>query len=465
MEVPMLDCYTTQLPDLLVIPIKLFVKEHFQQWLSGQAGLIQRWVNHTGYEAKPGSICLIPNSEGGIQEVLYGFNEHDFNSLRELPNLLPPNVYEFLATPSFGNQTQEWSLASILWGLGCYQFDRYSEQVSRKPKLLLSHSVDNQFLNHLMTSLWQVCDWINTPAEDMGPAELADVVVTIGKKFNSKISILRGDQLLKKGYPAVHAVGRSSSREPHFVDLRWGKDNAPKLTLVGKGICFDSGGLDLKTADGMRLMKKDMAGAAHALGLAQLIMMQELPFYIRLLIPAADNVVSGSSYRPGDIINTRAGKRVEIGNTDAEGRLVLCDALAEGVKENPAYLIDFSTLTGAAKVALGPNIPALFCNHDVIANRMLEAATRVKDPLWRMPLYQPYCDYLKSGIADLCNASKYPYGGAITAALFLQAFVPNHIPWAHIDMAAWNLVTGLGRPDSAEVMALRAVYEFLAMDV
>jgi leucyl aminopeptidase len=256
-------------------------------------------------------------------------------------------------------------------------------------------------------------------------------------------------------------VGRASTHAPRLVDLQWGDAANPKLTLVGKGVCFDTGGLDLKPSSNMRLMKKDMGGAAHAIGLAQLVMCADLPVRLRLLVPAVDNAVSGSAYRPGDVLMTRKGLSVEIDNTDAEGRVVLCDALAEGAAEQPDLMIDFATLTGAARVALGTDVPALFCNEDEVAEGLMRASQGARDPIWRLPLYARYKALLKSEIADLANSAAKPFGGAITAALFLEAFVPPAVPWAHFDIMAWNLSSRPGRPVGGEAMGLRAVFEYL----
>jgi leucyl aminopeptidase len=295
----------------------------------------------------------------------------------------------------------------------------------------------------------------------MGPAELAEAARGVARRFGGKVTVTVGEQLLKKNYPAIHAVGRAASRAPRLIDLRWQGPNAakgPRITLVGKGVCFDSGGLDLKPASGMLLMKKDMGGAAHALGLAQWIMAAKLPVRLRLLIPAVENAVSGDAFRPGDVIATRKGLTVEIGNTDAEGRLVLCDALAEAVTESPDMLLDFATLTGAARVALGPDLPAMFCNDDKLAGLILRHGVAEGDPVWRLPLFKGYRQGLESKVADLNNISNSPYGGAITAALFLENFVSPGTRWAHFDVMAWNVATRPGRPEGGEAMGLRAVY-------
>ena len=271
-----------------------------------------------------------------------------------------------------------------------------------------------------------------------------------------------GDDLLTANLPTIHAVGRASTNAPRLIDLRWGKDNDPRVTLIGKGVCFDSGGLDIKPSTGMRYMKQDMGGAAHVLGIARLVMSQKLPVRLRVLVPAVENAIAGNAFRPGDIIRSRKGTTIEIDNTDAEGRLVLCDALALACETDPGLIIDFATLTGAARTALGTDVPALFCNDDALADDLVDAARRVADPIWRMPLHQPYRKMLDSRVADVANSSGLPYAGAITAALFLEAFVTPGTPWAHFDLMAWNLSTGPGRPEGGEAMGLRAVYAHLA---
>ena len=296
----------------------------------------------------------------------------------------------------------------------------------------------------------------------MGPAELAVAAEQLAGAFGADLRTVVGDDLLLYHYPAIHAVGRASSRPPRLIDLRWGSADAPKVTIVGKGVCFDTGGLDLKPSAGMRLMKKDMGGAAHALGLARMVMAAGLPVQLRVLIPAVDNAVSGNAFRPLDVVQMRKGLNVEIGNTDAEGRLVLADALADAVDERPALLIDFATLTGSARVALGAELPALFSNDDALANALVAAGNREADPMWRLPLWQPYAKQLNSPVADLNNIGENNFAGAILAALFLERFVDSEVPWAHIDLYAWNPSARPGRPKGGEAMTLRAAFAVIA---
>jgi leucyl aminopeptidase len=295
----------------------------------------------------------------------------------------------------------------------------------------------------------------------MGPADLSSAAKKLAAEYKAKFSEIVGDDLLKQNYPAIHAVGRASTNPPRLIDITWGNKKHPKLTLVGKGVCFDTGGLDIKPAAGMLGMKKDMGGAAHVLGLASLIMHAKLPVRLRVLIPAVENVISGNAYKPGDVINTRKGLTVEIGNTDAEGRVILADALFEASSEKPELILDFATLTGAARVAMGTDISALFTNDNHLANELINLGEKLLDPIWRMPLYTPYRKLIESPIADLNNAPLSLYGGAITAALFLKEFVGNNISWAHFDIMAWNASSSSAHPEGAEAMAIRAVFEYL----
>jgi leucyl aminopeptidase len=294
------------------------------------------------------------------------------------------------------------------------------------------------------------------------PEDLSRVSEQLANEYHASIKHLIGDELLENNYPTIHAVGRASIHQPRLIDLTWGQPDAPKITLVGKGVCFDSGGLDLKPSNAMRLMKKDMGGAAHVLGLAKLIMALNLPVRLRVLIPAVENAVSSNAFRPGDVLTTRQGITVEVDNTDAEGRLVLCDALTEADSENPEMIIDFATLTGACRVALGTELPGFFCNDQTLAQALQQSGDKVQDLVWQLPLHSPYQDMLKSDIADTLNSAPSPFGGAITAALYLQLFVSKNTPWVHFDVMAWNNRKLPGRPIGGEAFGIRAVYELLA---
>ena len=306
-----------------------------------------------------------------------------------------------------------------------------------------------------------VRDLINTPAGDMGPAELAAAVRRISDAGGAEVKEIKGAALRRRGYPTIHAVGRASANAPRLIDLRWGRASAPRVTLVGKGVCFDSGGLDIKSAQGMLRMKKDMGGAAHVLGLAQMIMSAELDVRLRVLIPAVENSISGNALRPLDVVKTRSGITVEVGNTDAEGRLILCDALTEAETERPDLLIDCATLTGAARIALGGELPAFFCNDDALAEELSNAGGTVSDPLWRLPLWRAYRRMLDSKTADINNVSEGGMAGAITAALYLEEFVDRTTPWIHLDIMAWNLTARPGRPVGGEAQGMRALYALI----
>lgn len=460
----MLDCFAYDREQQTIPIISFYQQDLFLRWLEQQEQRSQQWIKANGFNVKPGSICLIPDANGNLHTILFGVTSlDDFWAFGDLPNRLPPGNYYLEQSQSHLSQDQ-LQLALIAWALGSYRFSAYRQQEIPQAKILIQ-DMDQKLLQDLVAALYSVRDLINIPTEDLGPAELAEKVVNLANEFGAKISLIEGDDLLHAGYPAIHAVGRASTRPPRLIDLKWGQPTAKKLTLVGKGVCFDSGGLNIKDAANMRLMKKDMAGAAHALGLARLIMAQNLPFQLRVLIPAVENSIAGNSYRPGDVIATRAGIKVEISNTDAEGRVVLCDALTEAVSDEPSFIMDFSSLTGAARVALGPQIPVFFCNHGEKASQILLASAKVKDPIWQLPLYQPYREYLKSDIADIANSSKEPFAGAITAALYLQTFVPDRIPWIHFDFSAWNYSPSPGRPVGGEAMALRAMFEYLRESV
>lgn len=440
------------------VPITLMTAEQLDGWLERQSKAVSAWVKSTGFTAKPDSICLLPAANGPLEGVLAGHDPAEGPwACAGLPMSLPEGSYRIEPEPAAELAGQ----LALGWALGCYAFTRYRKSERRPATLVWPKAADRAAVEGAASGIALVRDLINTPAGDMGPAELSDAAKDLAQAHKARLSVTLGDQLLKKNYPAVHAVGRASSRAPRLIDLRWG-DKGPRVTLVGKGVCFDSGGLDLKSAAGMLLMKKDMGGAAHVLGLSHMIMAAGLPLRLRVLVPAVENAVSGDAFRPLDVLQTRKGLTVEVGNTDAEGRLILCDALAEADREKPDLLIDFATLTGAARVALGTELPAMFCNDDRLADLLLAQGTALHDPLWRMPLHRPYRQMLDSKVADINNISDGAYGGAITAALFLAEFVTAETPWIHIDLMAWNLKPRPGRPVGGEAMGLRAVYAVIA---
>lgn len=443
-----------------IITVKVIQSHRFTSWFQEQSHSTKQWIETTGFIANPMSLCIQPSANHHIEEVFFGINQ-DLLEISALPRQLPRGNYQLDISATDFNDKNDLFLTVLAWAFAYYQFNRYKTFPKILAKLVLPKHIDSAFIENVVESIFLARDLINTPAAEMMPEQLAEAVKKVAKEQRAKITIINKQKEIEKKFPCLYAVGKGSVHTPCFIDLNWGHSHHPKVTLVGKGICYDTGGLDIKSSDNMLLMKKDMAGAAHALGLAQLIMQEQLPVRLRLLIPAAENAVSGNSYHPGDVIRTSSGLSVEIYNTDAEGRLVLCDALAEASKEKPNQLIDFSTLTGAARVALGPDLPAFFCNHESMAAGIINASQETRDPVWRLPLYQPYRNYLKSPIADLMNASKYPFAGSIVAALYLESFIDKNIPWAHFDLSAWNYTPLPGLEEGAEIKALRAVFEYL----
>lgn len=439
------------------ILLELVKISEYETWLRKQDEFSLNWLITNNYKIKPYTFCLMPNQQGKIARVLVGC-EDDLNlwSLSHLPKNVPVGFYALSS-----NYHEQWEKLALGWGLGAYQYDAFKKPEREAATLIIPNEQSLKTVQSQLQAIYLVRDLINTPAESMGPAELSFAAQALAKHYQAEFTEIIGNELVSKNFPAVYIVGRGSAREPRLLDIRWGDDTHPKVTLVGKGVCFDSGGLDIKTSAGMLLMKKDMGGAAHALGLASLIMDANLPIRLRVLIPAVENFISGTAYRPGDVIQTRKGLTVEIGNTDAEGRVILSDALAEASTESPELIIDFATLTGAARVATGTDIPAMFSNHQITADALFRHSKNECDLVWQMPLHQPYKELIKSEIADLNNNSGTPYAGAITAALFLESFVEETIPWVHFDLMAYNELEKPGRPKGGEAMGLRAVFRFL----
>ena len=419
---------------------------------------LQQWAEAADFSAKPGQVLLVPNSTGALERVLVGVDEDEpLWQLAKLPSALPKGKYAIADC-----EGQELADAlSLGWGLGTYSFDRYKRKPKAFSTLVWPEHANKGRVQALLEATRLGRDLINTPAEDMGPDSLAAEAKRVAETHDASYCEIVGDELLKKNYPSIHAVGRASSREPRLIDFSWGDVNASKVTLVGKGVCFDSGGLDIKPADAMKLMKKAMGGAACVLAVAWAVMKLKLPIRLRVLIPAVENSISSNAFRPLDVLQTRKGVTVEVGHTDAEGRLVLSDALTEADSERPDLLLDMATLTGAARVALGTAMPALFSSSEQVAQELLDASALESDPLWRMPLHKPYRKLLDSRVADLSNVSSGPYAGAITAALFLQEFVSHKTSWVHIDTMGFNLETLPGRPYGGEVLGMRAVLRML----
>lgn len=432
--------------------------EGLDHWLDEQPEETSAWVRANGFTAKPAAHCLIPGDGGHIAQVLIGIgSDRDPWAYGGLPTSLPAGDYRL----AYGLSAAAADDAALGWAMGSYRFTRYREPTDPLARLIWPEACNQKRVATMAAAITLTRDLINTPAEDMGPEELAGAAVDLAKNHGGVCTVIVSDALLAAGYPLIHAVGRAAAQAPRLIDLRWGDDDAPKVTLVGKGVCFDSGGLDIKPAGGMMLMKKDMGGAANVLGLARAIMGAGLGLRLRVLIPAVENSIAGNAIRPLDIIKSRKGLTVEIGNTDAEGRLVLADALTEADSEQPELIIDCATLTGAARVALGPDLPALFTPDDALAADILRNAAATCDPLWRLPLWTPYRELLDSPIADINNISSGPLGGAITAGLFLSEFVTETPAWAHIDMMAWNPKSRPGRPIGGEAMGVRCLFAMI----
>ncbi len=418
------------------------------------------WAGSVGFEPEFGKVLPFPGPKGGLAGVLLILDEGpDIWAFASAAQNLPQGDYRIDAELDPDAATQ----AALGWALGTYSFGRYkSEEPKPSARLVAPQGADLAWAKSTARTIHMVRDMINTPAEEMGPAELAEIGLGLFEAKGGQGSIIIGDELIEAGFPAVHRVGRGSLREPRLIDLRWGPEDGPKVTLVGKGVCFDSGGLDLKSAAGMLDMKDDMGGAAHVLGLAGMIMEAGLEIRLRVLIPAVENMPSGNAYRPGDIIKTRQGIFVEIANTDAEGRVIMSDALTEGSSEKPDLLVDFATLTGAARVALGPQLPAVFSNQDELASDLVRIGTANGDPVWSLPLYKPYRKMLESNVADIRNAvTGSPAGGAITAALFLKEFVGEETDWIHLDFPCFIDKPEPGRPKEADAIGLRSVFELI----
>ncbi|KAF1711494.1 leucyl aminopeptidase [Pseudoxanthomonas kalamensis DSM 18571] len=435
-------------------PLHVLDKGGFTGWIAAQSPAWQAWAAAQAFDAAPGTLLLLPGDNGPDAAVLGIGDALDPYAYAHAPFALPGGDWK-----AADELAPEASAALQLgWGLGSYRFDRYKQPARLPARLWLQHA-DSEALD-LLAACRRVRDWVNTPTEHMGPEQLEAATLAIAQEHGAVFDSIVGDDLLAQNLPAIHAVGRASHRAPRLLRLQWGDDGAPHVVLVGKGVCFDTGGLDLKPADGMRNMKKDMGGAAHALALAGLVMARQLPLRLTLLIPAVENAIGPEAFRPGEVIATRKGVSVEIDNTDAEGRVVLCDALTLAGEASPALIVDFATLTGAARIALGPDLPALFANDDALANDWLSAGQQMRDPVWRMPLWRPYLRYLTSPIADMANAGSR-MAGAVTAALYLERFVPEGTPWAHLDVYAWNDSARPGRPAGGEALGLRSAYAML----
>ncbi len=415
------------------------------------------WAEAVGFNGAAGSQCLVPNAtRNGLAAVLMGVGGGSaLDRVGALPTVLPTGVYR-LAGPVFDELDQD--AAALRWLLGAYRFERYRKD-EREPARLVVADAETPLIIAAGVALTR--DLVNTPTNDMGPSQLEQAARDLATAFSAETSLVVGDELIDQNFPMIHAVGRAGPQAPRLIDLRWGAEDAPKVTLVGKGVCFDTGGLDLKPAAGMRNMKKDMGGAATVLGLASMIMASNLRVRLRVLIPAVENSVASDAFRPGDVLTARNGVTVEIGNTDAEGRLVLADALVEACSEQPELLIDMATLTGAARVALGPDLPPFYANDETLAAEITTSSAEADDPVWRMPLWEGYRADLASKVAEINNITANGFAGSITAALFLERFISSDVAWAHFDVFAWNPKARPGRPEGGEHQAGRALFDLL----
>jgi len=438
------------------VPVHALEPDGLDAFLESRADLAG-FVRAAGFKANAGSILGVPGG-GGIDCFLFGLGREDDRAA-----LLPGRLATGLPGGDYGlaGGFADAGVATLAFALGAYRFIRYRDR-DRGPRLVLVGGPEARRIIRIADGVYLARDLINTPANAMGPAELALAAEDLAARHGAAIAVTQGDALAD-GFPLIHAVGAAAtpSRAPRLIDLTWGDPAAPKVTLVGKGVCFDTGGLDIKPSAGMLLMKKDMGGAANVLGLAHMIMDARLEIRLRVLIPAVENAISGASFRPGDVFRSRKGLTVEIGNTDAEGRLVLADALALAAEESPGLIVDMATLTGAARVALGPEIVPFFTREEGLAEALATHAAAVADPVWRLPLWRPYLSMLDSRIADINNAGATPFAGSITAALFLSRFVPEGQPWLHADIYGWNPKDAPGRPEGGEAQAIRALYALL----
>jgi leucyl aminopeptidase len=417
----------------------------------------QKFADAAGFEPKPGQCLPLPGADG-VSGVLFGLGPPGKNDPflpGQLPGLLPAGTYRF------GNSPPDSRLAALAFALGSYRFARYRKPQAKAVRLELPDGVDGADLSRIVEAVTLARDLVNTPANDLGPSELEAAARALAARHGASVRAIVGEALLAENFPLIHAVGRAAAREPRLIDLRWGDPAAPKVTLVGKGVTFDTGGLDIKPESGMLIMKKDMGGAAGVLALAHMAMDRGLKLRLRVLIPAVENAISGSAFRPLDVYGSRKGLTVEIGNTDAEGRLVLADALALADEEAPDLVIDLATLTGAARVALGPDLPPFYTDEDALAAELAACAAAENDPMWRMPLWQGYESMLESKVADVRNVGTGSFAGSVTAALFLKKFVAAAKRWTHIDVYAWTPAAKPARPEGGECQAARALYALL----
>ena len=448
-------------PAASAIPITFATKATWDAICAGLPLEARQFALANAFAAKPGACLTLPAADGKIAQVLFGLEDEtskyrDLFRPGQLPGLLPPGVYRFANAP------HDARLAVLAFALGAYRFGRYRKADTADVRLVPSDGIDVAAISRIADAASLARDLINTPSNDMGPEELARAAQYLAARFGADFNCIVGEELMRQNFPLIHAVGIASSRAPRLIDLNWGDPAHPRVTLVGKGVCFDTGGLDLKPSAGMLIMKKDMGGAANVLALAQMVMDAKLKVRLRVLIPAVENAVAGNAFRPLDIFPSRKGITVEIGNTDAEGRLVLADALALACEDKPDLLIDLGTLTGAARVALGPDLPPFYTNDETLALDLAACAKEENDPLWRLPLWPPYDSWLDSKVANVNNAPSGTFAGSITCALFLQRFVEDATRWLHVDIYGWTPQAKPARPEGGECQAARAIYKLLS---
>jgi leucyl aminopeptidase len=450
----------TTAPAEKAVPITLVAETAWEATGATLDGPVRRFAEANGFAAKSGQYLALPATNGEVSHILFGLGDAAARSrdpflAGKLPGLLPAGTFRF------ANAIDDMHLATLAFALGSYRFGRYRKADAPKARLVPPEGVDIADISRMADAAAMARDLINTPANDMGPEELAAAAQNLAQRFGADFNCITGDDLKRGNFPLIHAVGMASPRAPRLIDMSWGDSAHPKVTLVGKGVCFDTGGVDLKPATGMQIMKKDMGGAANVLALALMIMDAKLKIRLRVLIPAVENAVAGNAFRPLDIFPSRKGPTVEVGNTDAEGRLVLADALALADEDKPDLLIDLGTLTGAARVALGPDVPPFYTNDETLARDLARCAEAENDPLWRMPLWRAYDAWLDSKVADINNAPSGGFAGSITCALFLQRFVEAAKSWLHVDIYGWTPSAKPARPEGGECQAARAIYRLL----
>jgi leucyl aminopeptidase len=441
------------------LPIWLVTESTWSTVSSQLPKVAQGFAKAQGFDGKAGSHCLLPDEDGNLFGVVFGLandnaKQRDLFAVGKLPTILPDGIYRF------ETDAPDATLATLAWILGSYSFTRYRKRNEKSVRLLAPKGVDAEEVTRIANAVFRSRDLVNTPTSDLGPDGIEAAARQIAEAHGATFTSIVGDDLLKQNFPMVHAVGRAAATPPRLIDFTWGNANAPRITLVGKGVAFDTGGLDIKPSSSMLLMRKDMGGAAATLALADMIMGAKLPVRLRVLIPAVENSISSNAFRPGDILTSRKGITVEIGNTDAEGRLILADALALADEEKPDLIVDFATLTGAARVALGPELPPFYTDDEDLAAEIARTGMDVNDPVWRLPLWSPYMSQLDSKYADMNNTGG-PMGGSITAALFLRRFVSEAKAHVHFDIFAWNNSTRPARPEGGEVQAARLIYALL----